>query len=447
MVKSSRYDWVVIGGGFKSLIAAYSFAKRGESVLLLERSGALGGFMSPIKWGDFWIDKGPQFFDNFEEADHQFMTQMVGEDVFEDIGFKYASFVNGRKTDDFAIPDWRAFGDRFVQDVFSDLLNRQIERGNSAQSFASFQDVLNIDGGAILTKKLEALTRKFTRCDASELSEHARKVTTFIGRKLLFDQDTSVDLKHSPLLDGLLAAQKKVVGETRFNLYPRGSNLETVRAAMEKAVYDIGVEVVLDCTQMQIDTAAQTCTHAQGTNSYARAFFGCDAREAEKMLFGTDDLLHQTHMLPEIFHCYKVPAQSMDEAYYLVDYDPDHLSTRMTNFSNYMTSYDADGNGVFCVEQAIDQGSAEWDNPELTKDQIFREAQEAGNVTCEHYVEAKSFRIPVTYKVPLTGYAEAVEGLAHRTLKAGGESLVIPNPMSLTRKETIDDLRALELLD
>lgn len=443
---SSHYDWVVIGGGFKSLIAAYSFAKKGESVLLLERSGALGGFMSPIKWGEFWIDKGPQFFDNFEESDRTFMTEMVGDDVFEDIGFKYASYINGHKTDDFAIPDWRAFGDEFSNEVFNDLLTRQIARSDTPLTFDTFRDVLAADGGSILTAKLEELTHKFTRCHATDLSEHARKMVTYVGRKLLFDQDTSVDLKQSPLLDGLLAAQKKVVAETRYNLYPRGSNLETVRAAMEKAIYDSGVHVVLDCDKIEIDSTMRICTHTKGTTSYDRAFFGCDAREAETILFGTDTLLKQTHMLPEIFHCFKVPADSMDEAYYLVDYEPTHLATRMTNFSNYMTAYDADGNGVFCVEQAIDRGSAEWDNPELTKDQIFREAKEAGNITCDSYVDAKSFRIPVTYKVPLTGYVDAVDDLAQRTNQAGGDSLVIPNPMSLTRKETLDDLRALDLL-
>ena len=89
MEKSRQYDWLVVGGGFKSLVAAYSMARQGQSVLLLERDKALGGFMAPMKWGEFWIDKGPQFFENFEDADLSFMTEMVGEDVFEDIGFKY----------------------------------------------------------------------------------------------------------------------------------------------------------------------------------------------------------------------------------------------------------------------------------------------------------------------------------------------------------------------
>ena len=72
---------------------------------------------------------------------------------------------------------------------------------------------------------------------------------------------------------------------------------------------------------------------AKTWNAYGRAFLGCDPREAETLLFGTDSLLQQTHVLPEIFHCIKVPADSLDEAYCLIDYDPKHLSS-WTTYAN-----------------------------------------------------------------------------------------------------------------
>lgn len=446
MSDRTDYDWIVVGGGFKSLVAAYAFARSGHSVLLLERGTSLGGFMSPIKWGDFYIDKGPQFFDNFEEADKEFITEMVGDDVFEDIGFKYASYINGTKTDDFAIPDWRTMGSEFSADVFKDLVQRRARQNGTPYQAQTFDDLLDVDGGALLTPALRDLTRKFLRQDPETLSVHARKMVTFIGRKLLFDQDTSLDLKQSPMLDGLLAAQKVSLGDGRYNLYPKGANLEKVRAAMEQAVRDAGVVCVMECGETRFDTDAHLCEYASGSARYDRVFFGCDAREAETCLFGTDTLAKTTHFLPEIFHCFSVPADALDPAYYLVDYDMGHKSTRMTNFTNFMMEYDADGFGVFCVEQAIDAGSADWNDPSALQDEIFREAQEAGNVSCDSYKTAQSFRIPVTYKVPRVGFSEAANSLAERSQAKGGGSIVIPNPMSLTRKESLDDLRALELL-
>lgn len=444
----THYDWLIIGGGFKSLVTAYSLRKQDQSILLLERSGVLGGFMSPIRWGEFWIDKGPQLFENFEEKDRAFITEMVGDGVLEDIGFKYTSYMNGRRTEGFAIPDWRAQGVEFAVEVFKDLLAAQIARGASApEKMSTFADLLAVDGGIHLTPMMEALTQKFMRRNATELSPHACRVATFVGRKLLFDQDVSVDLKRSQLLDSFLAALKKAVKDTRSNLYPKGSNLEKVRAAMEHAVRSIGVNVVTESGDVQIDITAKSCAYLGQEARFGRAFFGCDVGVAETMLLGTDTLTQQAHFLPEIFHCFAVPGEALDEVYYLVDYDPDHLSTRMTNFSNYMTAYDDEGYGAFCVEQAIDRKSADWEDPTRAQDRIFKEAQEVGNVTCDRYKAAKSFRIPVTYKVPLVGYAETVAELETRLQDLGGDDFLIPNPMSLTRKEILEDLRALALLE
>ena len=68
------YDYLVVGGGFRSIVGAYALAKKGYKV----NCGAgpsLGGFMSPVKWRQYWIDKGPQFFDNFEK-DAEFLSDM-----------------------------------------------------------------------------------------------------------------------------------------------------------------------------------------------------------------------------------------------------------------------------------------------------------------------------------------------------------------------------------
>jgi protoporphyrinogen oxidase len=444
-VKKS-YDWIVIGGGFKSMVAAYALASKGFSILLLENGKSLGGFMAPIRWGDFWIDKGPQFFDNFSEEDKNFIVEMVGENVLEDIGFAYASYLNGTKTDGFAIPDWRAKGEGFSNKIFADIIQRRLNSSGPPAHFDTFDDVLLYDGGEVLVDEFRQMTRKFLRTEAKNLSPHANRMVTYLGRKLLFDQDISVDLKKSPIIDGFLAAQKKGVSETRYNLYPKGSNLETVRIAMEKALKTAGVDVLLNNSLLSVDADTKSCSFNDGSANYGSLFFGCDAREAEKLLFATQTLLDQTHMLPEIFHCFTVPRKSMDEAYYLVDYDPSHLSTRMTNFSNYMNAYDDEDYGIFCVEQAIERDDADWVTPDRMQGRIFEEARETGNVTCDHFKSAKSFRIPVTYKVPLTGFVDANDHLLSKVTEKFGSDVVIPNSLSLTRKETLDDLRTLEIL-
>lgn len=428
------------------MVAAYAMAKQGHSVMLAEASPKLGGFMSPIRWGEFWIDKGPQFFDNFEDNDRDFFAEMIGDDILESIGFSYASYMNGTKTNNFAIPDWRSRGDTFVNAAFGNILADRITNPTPQNTPLTMEDVIGRDGGPLLSDDLRALATKFLRNTPNEIGVPACQMVTIFGRKLFFDQETSTDLKQSPLLDGILAAEKKTVNETRYNLYPRGTSLETVRVAMEKALKHAGVDVYTETPLKGINAKTKTCDFDTASVGYGQVFMGGDARVTEEQLFGTKSLEQNTHLLPEIFHCFVVPTSKVDEAYYLIDYDTDHLSSRMTNFCNYMDARDADGNGVICIEQPVDRGSDDWDSPERNQDRIFAEAQEAGNISCDTYLAAKSFAIPVTYKVPTAGFLDAWGDMQARTHDAFEGDVVLPDATILTRKQTMDDLRDLEIV-
>ena len=248
------------------------------------------------------------------------------------------------------------------------------------------------------------------------------------------------------MLDGILAAEKATVGETRYNLYPRGTSLETIRLAMEDALKRVGVDIKMDTQIKMLDGQSRVCTFEAEAVGYAQIFFGGDCRETEKLLLGTSTLSENTHLLPEIFHCFVVPTPAVDQAYYLIDYDPDHLSTRMPNFCNYMDARAADGNGVICVEQPVDRGSEDWNDPEKLQDRIFQEVRATGNVTCDTYLAAKSFPIPVTYKVPLAGFATAWDDVQNRTAYKFGDNVILPDATTLTRKQTMGDLRELGFL-
>ncbi len=85
----ARYDALIVGGGFKSIAAAYGLARQGNRVALIEQGKQIGGFLAPIFWDGYWIDKGPQFFDNFEPQDVSLIAEMIGSDAMQDIGFQY----------------------------------------------------------------------------------------------------------------------------------------------------------------------------------------------------------------------------------------------------------------------------------------------------------------------------------------------------------------------
>ena len=442
----NKFDVLVVGGGFRSIVAAWGLARQGERVALVEVGTKIGGFMSPINWDGYWIDKGPQFFDNFEPQDVELMRQIVGPDIMEEVGFEYGSFIGGTLNCDFAIPDWQALGEDMALEAFQGLFKDRVCQNGEVPAFNTLDDLLEYDGGPTLYPYLARLTQKFVRRDADEVSPRAASMVSFLGRKKFFDQDTSVNLKKSPLLDGFLAAKKVSVGEERANLYPRGSSLETVRRALEDALEKAGVTVFTETTLSEFDGAAGIARGEGIEIEFGRVFFGTDIRDSEKILTGGRTIADNTHALPEIFHCFVVPADSVADPYYVVDYDPDHLTSRITSFCNYMGCVDDEGNGVICAEEPVDMDDARWNDPEAKLDQIFDEVRATGTVRAERYLKAKSFRIPVTYKFPLVGIDTSIDRFFDAMNDRFGDRIILPDPYGLTRKEAINDQRKLGLL-
>ena len=448
---SDTYQTVVVGGGFRSIAAAYAMAKNKKSVVLIESGKSIGGCLSPIQWDEYWIDKGPQFFDNFSPDDRAFMDEMLGEDILKDIGFKYGSYLSGHRTDGFAIPDWRLKGENFVNQVFQELITKRIKTSQQNGTFQApdlktLADLIIYESGQLLSTDVLKLSNKFLKIDAEAVSANAHHAVSFCGRKLLFDQDVSLNLKKASIIDDLLAAQKVGVTEDRFNLYPKGATLEKVRLAMISALEREGVEIRLETSIKDIDIDSKIMTLSTGKLKFDNIFLGCDIRDSEKLMLGKETISEYTHVLPEIFHCFVVEKKLVDPSYYIVNYDLNHVSTRITNFCNYMKGSDDDKHGVICIEQAIDRGSKEWNEPAKDQLRVFEEAREVGNISCDTFLKAKSFRIPSTYKVPLNGLENKVESFLTEIEARYGENIIIPSAYTLTRQETMDDLRKLEII-
>ena len=381
-----KYDWLVIGGGFRSMIGAYALAKKGESVIIVDPAEKLGGFMTPVKWEQYWID----------------------------------------------------------------ILNARIDAKD--KEAISFEEYIYQDAGNIIGSELLKMSKKFLTREAKELSKAVVCMTTFCGRKLLYDNELSLDLKSSPFLDNMLAAQKANVQKAkldtdRFNLYPSKTGLESVRQGMEEALKRAGVSILLETEITSIDSKDNNVRLSNGKEIiFDKVFLGCDVRESEKLLFQESSLQNKTHPVAEVMHCYEVPLENVDKAFYLVDYDQNHKSSRMTNFCNYMASSRDNDRGVVLVEQPISRESEQWNNPSLDQDTVYKEILETGNLKNDKLFNSKSFKIPVTYKAPLVGFEDALKTFNDKINLSWGDRAVCPSGTSLTRKETLDDLRGLGIL-
>ena len=61
-MKQQKYDTVIIGGGLSGMAAALRRHKKGDLVLLVEKSNQLGGKLDLYEWEGYRWDKGPSLF-------------------------------------------------------------------------------------------------------------------------------------------------------------------------------------------------------------------------------------------------------------------------------------------------------------------------------------------------------------------------------------------------
>jgi len=226
-------DYLILGSGFRPCIAALMASKSGYSVALVDDQETVCKFIKPGSWNGYALDKGPQYFDNFNKYDWDLMDYLLGKNLFEDLEFKYASFIDGKLNCDFALPVWSDCKDLDFENIFKDLIKINSYK---KKDFKNFDDLLKNDGGKYLYPYLSKLCNKLLQIDPKMASDKTSNMVTFIGRKKLFDNEKSLEFKKNKIFDEILAAKKKYIGEKSYNLYSKTGSLEDVRIAIENSL-------------------------------------------------------------------------------------------------------------------------------------------------------------------------------------------------------------------
>lgn len=437
---------LVVGGGFRSLIAAISYARKGFNVTVIEKDKKLGGFMSPIPWNNYWLDKGPQYYDNFSKEDFLFLETVIGKNILHDIDFKYSTYANGKKTNGYAIPDWRSYGVDFCSKVFREILEIvAVNKNLKSKSNCNLLQTLSSNYGPSLTKELEIICKKMLTINAEKLSTEALKMVTFGGRALLFDDQQSAVLKTSPILDNFIAGSKKSIGNEQLNLYPYRSNLETVRLAFEKVVEKEKINVFLQSSIQEVNFIKKNVTISGSEYFFDKIFFGIDGRETEKILFNTEELSTKTTSVPEIFHFIELKESHKSNSHYTMNYSKNHRTSRITNFYNYLGN-DGQLVPILCAEEPISISDFNKRDKNTETSHIVDEICEINDFDPDCIKNKQSFFVETTYKVPNYGFEQAESNFKKRLKENYEDYCLVPSLTTLTRKQTLDDLRTFDLI-
>ena len=435
------YDAAVIGGGFKGMMAAYGLIKQGMSVCIIDKSRQLGGFMSPMQWQGTDIDKGPQYLDDVGEK-----HKLVLDDIMSDhepltsLNFSYGSFWNNTYTEGFALPDYRTLPKADKAPVLYETIN-QSANGEHAESIADFYS----EDTAKTYSYINRWCNKFLQNDAENLSPLNRNFVTFLGRKLLLDNDLSLELKQLPLLDDIIAADKKTIDHGTYNLYPEGRNLGYFRQAFESKLNKIGIASYLDSEVARINSngGTHTLSFSDDTVVQAKAIYCAATIECTEFMFlDSDQISSFISPVAQIFYLLEMNLDR-DLPFYIMNYSDSSIS-RVTNFTVYANKSQS-GQSILCVEVPTTTDSKIWNDPDAHYAQVCSEIEQMG-IGVSGISEYQAFKIPSTYRAVLSGYENKLEQVCNTITDKHGDSVHIITPHLLTRASIMNDLTANDIL-
>lgn len=412
--------WLVVGGGFRGIIGAYLLASKGKKVTLVEAGKFLGGVLSSVPWKDFYLDKGCNLFANDDDLTTSIVMEILGEDV-EPMTVRYASIVNGQKTDGMAIPDLGSYGPDAVKNMLYEVLQAATEDESVC---ASLQDVFQTRYGKTAAQYLASATSKVYRTKPDALSADALKMTLFPRIKFLED-DLGKILKLHPKLDWRIAVSSQHDPmmfyrdqATEFphrNFYPKHRGLRQFCENAAQKLSELGVNILLECPAKQLDLD-QKHIHLNLENG--------DTLSADRLLWTADITLFETltglpqkldqfiHRVPMVLYYFIIRKAQEGPYTYVHHFDEASLWFRSSTPGGYVEAAACPpGQSYVCCEATTEVGSELWENPEPFADIIWQELMQHNIVKGEKPLDLLQVKVSSTYKLPKLGYWETVENV------------------------------------
>ena len=105
-MKQTKKDIIVLGAGFKGMMAAFKLAQLGLKVTLIEGSKSYGGVLNSPTWDEMYIDLGCHLFFNQTQEVTEDILYILG-DAFRPVSVSYAlNYVS--KMEGIAVPNFES---------------------------------------------------------------------------------------------------------------------------------------------------------------------------------------------------------------------------------------------------------------------------------------------------------------------------------------------------
>ncbi|SMF75521.1 protoporphyrinogen/coproporphyrinogen oxidase [Pseudobacteriovorax antillogorgiicola] len=446
----SRMQWVVVGGGFRGMSAAYLFSKSGKSVTVVDKGTSIGGVLSSIPWNGLFLDKGCHLFDNDsdEMTDHLFE---LGGNEFDPVNVVYGSWYRGRLSKGIAIPDLR-FNEDTSGTILIDIL-RSFE--SLCDDSNSLEDKVLERYGRTVADYFYPMIRKIYLEEASNISSAMLEATLF-NRVYFLDDSSAKILKESKLLDEKIAASsfddplryyREYCNRYQFrSFYPRKNNMRGFCDSVENTLRANGVNIQSNMLVNRIErkNSRYRVFLSSGTELVCDGIYWAGSYDELENHLGVDVGISQSITgVPMVLYYFLVAPEQLSRYSYIHNFDSDFKIFRVSSPSNYKPTNGEKfcDRAYVCCEVPINSKSTLFTNPEASTDDIWTELKKMGFIRYGSYLDKVAFSVPKSYSYLRRDFSPKWQELSGVISKK--TNFYAANPIHFTKLQILRDLKLL----
>jgi protoporphyrinogen oxidase len=440
---------VVVGGGFRGILAAYLLRKEGAPVILLERSGHLGGVLHSEQWEGLYLDKGCHLFSNDKNKTTKIMLEIMSDEIIP-VDVSYASILNGAKTEGFAIPDISALGEEIQQRVLFETIEAATENANEPTSF--FEKLVQ-QFGPTAAKILSGAVKKNYGLNSKYLDAAIFPISLFNRLRIVPDDMANI-LKNVPELDRRIVAtghggyfdlrDQGLINWPHHNFYPAHHGMNGFCEAADRTLKDIGVEIMLEISIENITCYDDRVSLNLSDGSEIEAdkiFWALESDPLARLIFGEEPISPYVNNVPMVLFYFLVPPSEVGSYTYVHDFSENSQIFRASAPGVYGQQTSPDGLTYVCFEVTTKIGSALWNDPESKLKAIWDEGVDMGMVSGDLPTKSKILKTPVSYKGPKVGFVKEQKKFM-KCIQELSNRIILPDQTSFGKNDIFDDLQS-----
>lgn len=409
MKTSETKKIIVVGAGFKGMIAALQLVNQGFSVTLLEGSKKLGGVLNSPSWDGIYIDLGCHLFFNQKDEFTKDILKII-EKNYTPVLPNYASYFNKRKTEGLAIPDFESLIDEEKIKIRQNLTKKHTQN----KKLESLQDVYINRFGDTASYWINECILKSHGLQSNQLDPLANNLLPF-ERIRIFPIKKAIELKKDDWFDKRIAVPRKfnTIEQSKhrkydfFEYYPSKEGLHFFCKKLHQILLDKGVEIHLNTQINSIQIEGDVTLLCKNNNFKAQMlYWASPVYHLPKYFNLNSNLEAYLHSVPLVLFYFIVNRNDVSNYTYFHNYDRKDYCFRFSIQSNYAENNIPEDKALICCEVPVKIESSLWKNPENFSQKIWDEAIKTGVVKKTNFEKFKILQTPSAFKLPLKGYSQ-----------------------------------------